>query len=104
MLVEFTLRLRRREEAEAQRVLKTITSKHMREPGVAQAVYSLLAQLGLIEIDPTTGRPMMTGGMPVPGGAPAPASPSGLWTPDQGAAPAHAASGSKSKLWVPGMD
>jgi hypothetical protein len=104
MLVEFTLRLRRREEAEAQRVLKTITSKHMREPGVAQAVYSLLAQLGLIEIDPTTGRPMMTGGMPVPGGAPAPASPSGLWTPDQGAAPAPAASGSKSKLWVPGMD
>jgi hypothetical protein len=103
MLAEFTLRLRRREEAEAQRVLKTITSKHMREPGIAQAVYSLLAQLGLIEIDPATGRPVMTGGMP--GGAiPAPASPSGLWTPDQGAAPAPAGSGSKSKLWVPGMD
>lgn len=103
MLVEFTHRLRRREEAEAQRVLKTITSKHMREPGVSQAVFSLLEQLGLIEVDPTTGRPvMMPGGMP--GAVPAPASPSGLWTPDQGAPPAPAGSGSKSKLWVPGMD
>jgi hypothetical protein len=103
LLNEFTLRLRRREEAEAQRVLKTITTKHMREPGVAQAVYSLLAQLGLIEIDPATGRPMMSGG--VPGmAAPAPAAPSsGLWTPDQGA-PAPAPAAGKSKLWVPGMD
>lgn len=107
LLVEFTHRLRRREEAEAQRVLKTITSKHMREPGIAQAVYSLLAQLGLIEIDPATGRPVMTGGMPVgavPGAVPAPASASALWTPDQGAPPAAAAGPSKSKLWVPGMD
>jgi len=110
LLTEFTHRLRRREEAEAQRVLKIITSKHMREPGIAQAVYSLLAQLGLIEIDPTTGRPVMTGGAmpmpggPLPGGVPAPASPGGLWTPDQGVPPAPAASGSKSKLWVPGMD
>ncbi len=105
LLTEFTHRLRRHEEAEAQRVLKTITSKHMREPGIAQAVYSLLAQLGLIEIDPATGRPVMTGGpMPVPGAVPAPASAGGLWTPDQGAPPAPAASGSKSKLWVPGMD
>jgi hypothetical protein len=113
LLTEFTHRLRRREEAEAQRVLKTITSRHMREPGIAQAVYSLLAQLGLIEIDPATGRPVMTGGampvgplpggVPVPGSVPAPAS-SGLWTPDQGVPPAPAASGSKSKLWVPGMD
>jgi hypothetical protein len=103
LLNEFTLRLRRREEAEAQRVLKTITTKHMREPGVAQAVYSLLAQLGLIDVDPATGRPIMPSA--VPGGASAAAMPpapaSGLWTPDQ-AAPAPAAS--KSKLWLPGMD
>ncbi len=108
LLTEFTHRLRRREEAEAQRVMKTITTKHMREPGIAQAVYSLLHQLGLIEIDPATGRPLMSAGpggaMPVPGAVPAPASPSGLWTPDQSAAPAPAASGNKSKLWVPGMD
>ena len=41
------------------------------------AVFTLLAQLGLIEIDPATGRPVMTGGpmpggMPVPGAVPAP--------------------------------
>jgi hypothetical protein len=108
LLSEFTHRLRRREEAEAQRALRTVMSKHMREPGVAQAVYSLLAQLGLVEIDPATGRPVMTGGaMPgaMPAGAvPAPASGTALWTPEQGAPPAPAASGSKSKLWVPGMD
>ncbi len=104
LLSEFTLRLRQGSEAEAKRVLNTLMSKHMREPGIAQAVYSLLAQLGLIEVDPATGRPMLTGGMPGgPMPAPAAAAPSGLWTPDQGAPPAPAASG-KSKLWMPGMD
>jgi tetratricopeptide (TPR) repeat protein len=105
LLTEFTMRLRLGDEAEAKRVLNTIMSKHMREPGVAQAVYSLLAQLGLIEIDPATGRPVITGAggmagsvMPAPAAA---AAPSGLWTPDQGA-PTPA--GGKSKLWMPGMD
>ncbi|MEX2175172.1 MAG: hypothetical protein WD872_12490 [Pirellulaceae bacterium] len=99
LLGEFTLRLRRGEENEAKSVLNTLMSKHMREPGISQAVYSLLAQLGLIELDPATGRPMTAGGMPM-GAAPA-ASPSGLWTPDQGA---PTAPGGKSKLWMPGMD
>ncbi len=97
------MRLRLGQEAEAKRALNTLMSKHMREPGIAQAVYSLLAQLGLIEVDPATGRPVMTGGMPGAMPAPAAASPGGLWTPDQGAAPAPAAAG-KSKLWMPGMD
>jgi hypothetical protein len=108
LLAEFPLRLRRMEEAEAKRLLNTLMTKHMREPGIGQAVYSLLAQLGLIEIDPTTGQPVMTrgmaGGMPAPAAAPA----GGLWTPDQGMptvpAPAAPAAASKSKLWVPGMD
>jgi hypothetical protein len=114
LLVEFTHRLRRRDEGEAQRILQTLTTKHWREPGIAQAVLSLLHQLGLIEVDPATGRPMMVGGMPasampaagmpLPGAVPAPASPSGLWTPDQGAPPAPAAGPGKSKLWVPGME
>jgi hypothetical protein len=107
LLSEFMVRLRRGEEAEAKRVLNTITSRHMREPGVAQMVYSLLAQLGLIEIDPATGRPVMVGGMPgampMPAATPAAGAPaSGLWTPDQGAPPTPEAG--KSKLWVPGMD
>lgn len=113
LLSEFTLRLRRMEQAEAERVLNTLMSKHMREPGVAQAVYSLLARLGLIQIDPTTGQPVMTrsvaGGMPGSMVATPPAAPAGgLWTPDQGMpsvpAPAAPAAASKSKLWVPGMD
>jgi hypothetical protein len=110
LLSEFTLRLRRMEQAEAERVLNTLMSKHMREPGIRQAVYSLLARLGLIQIDPSTGQPVMARGMAggIPGeSAAAPAS--GLWTPDQGmptvpAPAAPAAGASKSKLWVPGMD
>jgi hypothetical protein len=104
LLAEFTLRLRRGEEAEAKRVLNTLMSKHMREPGIQQSVYSILAQLGLIEIDPTTGQPVMARGMAA---APAAAPAGGLWTPDQGmpTVPAPAApAASKSKLWVPGMD
>ena len=106
LLSELPLRLRMMQEAEAKRVLNTLMTRHMREPGVAQAVYSLLAQLGLVEVDPTTGRPMLTGGapggMPMPAATPA-AAPGALWTPDQAAPPAPAAAG-KSKLWVPGMD
>jgi hypothetical protein len=111
LLSEFTLRLRRMEEAEAKRVLHTLMSKHMREPGIGQAVYGLLAQLGLIEIDPSTGQPVMTRGMAGGGmgAAPAATPAGGLWTPDQGmpsvpAPAAPAAAASKSKLWVPGMD
>ncbi len=111
LLSEFALRLRRMEEAEAKRVLNTLMSKHMREPGIGQAVYGLLAQLGLIEIDPTTGQPVMTRGMAGSGMGTAPAATpaGGIWTPDQGmpsvpAPAAPAAAASKSKLWVPGMD
>jgi hypothetical protein len=108
LLSELPIRLRLMQEAEAKRVLNTLMTRHMREPGVAQAVYALLAQLGLVEVDPATGRPVLTGGMPggampLPAAAGAAAAPGTIWTPDQAAPPAPAASG-KSKLWVPGMD
>ena len=108
LLQEFPLRLQRMEEAEARRVLSTLTSRHMREPGIAQALSSLLAQLGLLQVDPATGRPVVGGpaaGGGMPSAAPAAAAaPAGIWTPDQGMPAAPAASGGKSKLWIPGMD
>jgi hypothetical protein len=81
---------------------------------VQQALLNLLAQLGLVRVDPATGRPVMmipSGGMPgaapTPLGAtgqepaPAAAPQSALWTPDQGV---PAAAEGKSKLWLPGME
>ncbi len=112
LLAELPYRLQRGEEHESRRILNLLTTKHAREPGVQQALYNLLAQLGLVRMDPATGRPVLaipTGAVPgaaaaMPAGAtaaPAPASP--VWTPEQ-AAPAPTGGETKSKLWLPGMD
>jgi hypothetical protein len=115
LLAELPYRLQRGEEQESRRILNLLSTRHAKEPGVQEALLNLLAQLGLVRVDPATGRPIITipsGG--VPGAAPtalgaapppptaAPAPHSSLWTPDQ-LAPAPAAE-SKSKLWIPGMD
>ena len=111
LLAELPYRLQRGEEQESRRILNLLTTRHANEPGVQQALLNLLAQLGLVRVDPATGRPVMiipSGG--VPGAAPtalgaAPPPPtaeapakSALWTPDQGLP----AGEGKSKLWLPG--
>jgi hypothetical protein len=115
LLAELPYRLQRGEEHEGRRILNLLTTRHAKEPGVQESLLNLLAQLGLVRVDPATGRPiimMPSGG--VPGAAPtalgaapppptaAPAPQSALWTPDQ-LAPGPAGE-SKSKLWIPGMD
>jgi len=74
----------------------------------------MLAQLGLVRVDPATGRPvMMIPSAGVPGAGPTPLGATGeeaaagapppksaLWTPEQ-LAPAPSGEG-KSKLWLPG--
>jgi len=116
LLAELPYRLQRGEELESRRILNLLTTRHAKEPGVQESLLNLLAQLGLVRVDPATGRPvimMPSGG--VPGAAPtalgaapppptaAPAPQSALWTPDQ-LAPAAPGGEGKSKLWVPGMD
>jgi tetratricopeptide (TPR) repeat protein len=114
LLAELPYRLQRGEEQESRRILNLLTTKYANEPGVQQALLNLLAQLGLVRVDPATGRPVMmipSGGMPgaapTPLGAagmepaPAAAPQSALWTPDQ-AVPG--APEGKSKLWLPGME
>jgi hypothetical protein len=111
LLAELPYRLQRGEELESRRILNLLTTRHASEPGVQQSLLNLLAQLGLVRVDPATGRPVMmipSGG--VPGAAPtalgaAPPPPtaevpakSALWTPDQGVP----AGEGKSKLWLPG--
>jgi Flp pilus assembly protein TadD len=99
MLQEIPLRLLRGEQAEFTRIMDTLRSKHMNEPGIAQGLYMLLAQLGLIR--PQGGampQQPAAAGIPVtPAAAPA----AGLWSPNQ---PVPAAAEPKSKLWLPGMD
>ena len=109
LLAELPLRIRRMEEQETKRVLNTLTTKHMREPGVAQAVYGLLAQLGLLQVDPATGRAVLSPAAAAAAGTPSGSpSGSGLWTPDQGIPGAvpepQAPAASNSKLWLPGME
>jgi hypothetical protein len=107
MLAELPYRLQRGEEQESRRILNLLTTRHANEPGVQQALFGLLSQLGLVRMDPATGRPVMVvpsagvpGAQPV-GAVPAPASAaSGLWTPEQAAPAAEG----KSKLWLPGME
>ena len=112
LLAELPYRLQRGEEQESRRILNLLTTKHAREPGVQQALFNLLAQLGLVRMDPATGRPVMTvpsGAMPgaaaaMPAGeTAAPAPKPAVWTPDQ-LAPAAPSGEGKSKLWLPGMD
>jgi len=116
MLAELSYRLQRGEEQESRRILSALSTKHANEPGVQQALMNMLAQLGLVRVDPATGRPvMMIPSAGVPGAGPTPLGAAGddgslgapppksaLWTPDQ-LAPAPAASEGKSKLWLPGM-
>jgi tetratricopeptide (TPR) repeat protein len=117
LLTELPYRLQRGEEQESRRIINLLTTKHAREPGVQESLLNLLAQLGLVRVDPATGRPIIMvpsggvpGAAPSPLGGPAgsaavpePQSQSALWTPDQ-MAPSPAGGESKSKLWIPGMD
>ena len=85
-----------------QTVMRDLTGKYGNDPSVMGRLQQMLVQFGLINPD---GSPRVPGG----GAAPAEPSGSGLWTPDQGAAPAPPAAGGQpaaggSKLWVPGMD
>ena len=102
LMAEIPLRLERREVDEFRRLFERLSTKHIKEPGVAQSLQMLLYQLGIMRPDGS----MATPGAAPPGAPAAAASPaSGLWTPDQGAPAAAApAAGGKSKLWVPGMD
>lgn len=103
LLAELSIRLSRYEAERAQEIVQTLQMRHRDEPGVAQGLYEILVNYGLISPDGTPAA--MPAGVPQEVGAAsvAAAEPeSKLWTPDS---PEPAAPGEqKSKLWVPGMD
>ena len=101
LLNELSLRLSLFQAAECNQLIQTIRTRHMEEPGVAESLFQLLVSHGVITPD---GRPV--GGadpeaaLPATAEPPAP-EPGKIWTPDAAEGPAG---GSKSKLWVPGME
>lgn len=97
-LAELALRISRGEVADADRLLHHIRDQHIREPGVAQALYQILTEAGIIGPD---GRPSMPPGAGPQGadigGPGAGAEPGKLWTPGSD----EPSSGKKSAIWTP---
>ncbi|MEX0819050.1 MAG: hypothetical protein WD070_05645 [Pirellulaceae bacterium] len=100
LLAELSIRLSRAESMACQKLIQTIQTRYMQEPGVAQGLYEILVSYGVISPEGAAGGARPTAPPPMPAAA-APAEPSSkLWTPDA----ASETKGEKSKLWVPGMD
>lgn len=104
-LAELTVRLARGEPEEFSRLLNHLSTEHINEPGVRQALMQVLASAGLIGPDgrlrgmPAGAAP--GGPMPVPTPTEAPAAEAGgIWTPGEEAPGGE----KKSGLWLPGMD
>ncbi len=101
-LLELELRFRRRQGAEASRLIQHLDGRHIQEPGIAQALTEMLVEVGLLRPDGTPAVPMEPAERAEPSlivpGQPG-AEPGGLWTPDSQKPP-----GEKPKLWTPGMD
>jgi hypothetical protein len=103
LLAELSIRIGRLEGEEANRILQTLRSRHLREPGVAQQLRDILVAYGIITPDgqPAAARP------PEQAAAAAVTSPAEdakrIWTPGESGPPAETAA-APSKLWVPGRD
>ncbi len=96
-LAELPLRLMRGEGSEVRHILTVLQTRHIREPGVSESLFSILVRFGVVTPD---GRLVAE---PESVAAEAAADPgTKLWTPDS----TQPASGEKkdSQLWVPGMD
>ena len=102
-LAELAMRIARGEPVEADRLMQHIRTEHMREPGVAQALFQILTEAGIIGPD---GRPNIpseraaaASPLVVPGAAAAPEQ-GKIWTPGS----EQPSGGKKSALWTPGME
>jgi hypothetical protein len=101
LLAELSIRLSTADTAECEKLVQTIQTRYMQEPGVAQGLYEILVSYGIISPEGMPAGPHRRAARPMAATAAATESSSKLWTPD---APASAVGGEKSKLWVPGMD
>ena len=100
-LMELSVRLEMRDGAAVSRLLSHLQSRHLREPGVAQALNQWLMQIGAIRPDGTPAVPMQQAGQAGPAfevSGQAAAEPGKIWTPDSTTPP-----GEKPKIWTPDM-
>jgi hypothetical protein len=108
LLRELEVRLVNGDLERANELLVMIQSQHIREPGVSQALYSLLVRFGIISPDgkPTSatqaGRPQSAPSPLISDQPQAPGATEGIWTPGSPQTPPSG--GEKPKLWMPGMD
>jgi hypothetical protein len=104
LLEELQLRLLKGESETAFQIMGRIQSNHLREPGVAEALVSLLQRLGLVNTDRRSGQavPQAQPQGPALRAGAEPVAPGGkIWTP--GSAAAGPPGEKKPGLWVPGM-
>ncbi len=105
LLNELQLRLLQRNTERFTEVLQILRARHLNEPGVAQALQTIVSQLtsAFQSQRGADAGPAGPGGGPQPGPeASAGGESSSLWTPG-GSAPSTAP-GEKPQLWTPGMD
>lgn len=100
-LLELPLRLERNESEKMGQLVQHLQTKHINEPGVADALVEFLVQIGALRPDGTpAGMPPGAGGPQEPPAAQA--EPNKLWTPDGDSGGGNG--GDKPTLWTPGMD
>jgi len=98
-LEELTLRIIRQESAEVGKLIEHLSRAHMKEQGVPEALFQILAKAGMVG---PNGEMLVPGGGPATAPSPIITSPEGnsgegkLWTPD-GATGGE----KKSSLWIP---
>lgn len=100
-ITEMTLRMSLGQLVEADRLMQHIRTEHIREPGVAQMLYQVLVEAGIIRPDgsPTMAARPSAGEAPLATGGTIPAAEAGkLWTPGGETAPVG---GKKSVIWTP---
>jgi hypothetical protein len=101
-ITEMTMQLAAGNLTEADRLMQHIRNDHIREPGVAQTLFQVLVEMGVVRPDgtPTMAPPPSTAAAGLPSSGTIPAAEAGkLWTPDGETAPA--AGGKKSVIWTP---
>lgn len=98
-LEELALRIARREANHVTRLIQHISQAHIREEGIADALFNILRSAGLIGPNGEMMMPMApAGGAMSTADVDAASQQSKLWTPDGGDS---GAGGKKSSLWVP---
>ena len=91
-LQEINLRIRRREPEHISRLIEHVAQEHVREPGVREALFNIMVQLGMVRPDGTPAQPAEDAA-----GLVTPAAEAGkIWTPDSERGE------KKSGLWLPG--